>query len=212
MNDCIDRLTATGSTFIARDYFGPAHDRAAFDLGYRVMLDAVLDGGQANLPAVLLLARAADTQRGGEPDQARGAMEALLACLDALQAGGKRLDVTDATAWPPMAVRALAVSGPMRRAMLMAMPEADYAGALELVCQAARAAGKFLQRAEPPALPAPPAPAPQIINVELQMPPGAMPVAIVSQPATRSVQTVERDANDEIVRTVTETTPVLAAA
>ena len=50
------------------------------------------------------------------------------------------------------------------------------------------------------------------VNVELALPAGPVPVAIVGQPATRSVQTVRRDEDAEIVETVTETRPLPAAA
>ena len=75
---------------------------------------------------------------------------------------------------------------------------------------AARAAGPHLKRAAPPPPPAPP-PAP-VVNVQLALPAGAVPVTVVSQPATRAVQTVERDADLEITQTVTTTTPLLSGA
>lgn len=53
---------------------------------------------------------------------------------------------------------------------------------------------------------------PYIRNAQYIAPPAQsvqpLPVHIVSQPATASVQTVERDAHDEITRTVTITQPV----
>jgi hypothetical protein len=49
-----------------------------------------------------------------------------------------------------------------------------------------------------------------VVNVQLALPAGAVPVEIVSQPATRAVQTVERDDDAEIVQTVTETRPLPA--
>jgi hypothetical protein len=135
-------------------------------------------------------------------------MAALCDCLDVLQAGGRwSFNLTDPSRWPALAVRALGEPGELRRAMLRMTPPEDVAATLELLCQAAQAAGPYLKRAEPaaPAAPMPAAPAPVSVNVALQLPEGPMPVAIVSQPPMRSVQTVERDAEDEIVRTVTET-------
>lgn len=208
MNQIATHLAA-GREFLGRDYFGPVYAQSEFHAGYNLMVGAIIGGDDPG--QVLALVRVADVVRGAEPEQSRGAMAGLLDCLDALQAGDKSLHLADPAAWPAPAVRALAATGEMRRAMLRATPHGDYAATLGLLIEAARAAGPYLKRAEPAAPPAPPAPTPFQVHVELALPPGPLPVAIVSQPATRSVQTVERDANDEIVTTVTETRPLPAA-
>jgi hypothetical protein len=209
MNQIATNL-ATGREFLGRDYFGPVYAQSEFHAGYNLMVGAIIGGDDPG--QVLGLVRVADLVRGAEPDQSRGAMAGLLDCLDALQAGDKSLHLVDPAAWPSTAVRALATTGEMRRAMLRATPHGDYAATLALLIAAARAAGPYLKRAEQAAPPAPPSPTPVQVHVELALPPGPLPVAIVSQPATRSVQTVERDADQEIVQTVTTTAQLAAPA
>lgn len=209
-NTIADDLARLGSD-MGRDYFGAVRKPSEFEFGHRLMIDAILGGGDP--AAVLALARAADlTINDGEPDRSRGAMAGLLDCLDSLQAGGKTLQIEDASLWPGLAVAALAAGPTMRRAMLCVMYRESYAATLALLFAAARAAGPYLKRAEPAAPPALPAPTPVHVNVELALPAGPVPVAIVGQPATRSVQTVRRDEDAEIVETVTETRPLPAAA
>lgn len=208
MNEIITNI-AQGTSSLVPNFFSRVLWPEEFSAGHRLMMDAVLDGLDPAL--ALLLARSTDIQRG-TADQATGAMAALCDCLDVLQAGGRfSFNVTEPSRWPALAVRALTVSGELRRAMLrMTRPE-DVEGTLALLCQAAQKARPYLKRAEPaaPVAPAPAAPAPVSVNVALQLPEGPLPMAIVSQPPTRSVQTVERDADDEIVRTVTETREAL---
>ncbi len=205
MNEIIANVTQ-GTSSLVPTFFARVQFREAFDVGYRLMVEMVLNG---NDPALALLeSRSTDDLRPGRgADQSTGAMAALCDCLDALHAGGKAISVPEPSRWPRGAVLALTATGELRRSILrMTQPE-NVAATLELLCLAARAAGPYLKRAEPVAAVAPPpaAPTPVSVNVALQLPDGPLPMAIVSQPATRSVQTVERDADDEIVRTVTET-------
>ena len=205
MNEIITNI-AQGTSSLVPTFFSRVLWPDDFSAGHRLMMDAVLGGHDPAL--ALLMARSTDLQRG-TADQSTGAMAALCDCLDVLQAGGRwSFNVTEPSRWPAIAVRALSVSGEMRRGMLRMTPPEDVAGTLALLCQAAQKAGPYLKRAEPaaPDAPAPAAPAPVSVNVALQLPEGPLPMAIVSQPATRSVQTVERDEDDEITRTITETT------
>jgi hypothetical protein len=187
---------------IAAAFFSPVVDWHEYAAGHRMTVDAVLTGD--NLVHVLTLAEVADLMRG-TADQRAGAMAGICDCLDALHAGGKRLQVREGVYHYAAAV--LAATGEKRRAMLRATLPERGAEVLDLVLQAARAAGPYLKRAEPAAAPPPEPPPAPVVNVALQLPAAAVPVAIVSQPATRSVQTVERDEHDEITRTITTTEP-----
>jgi len=199
--------TAEPLDFLARDtiaaaFFGPVHDWREHAAGNRLMVDAILAGH--DLTETLLLCATADEARGGQSQRA-GAMEGLLTCLDTLQASGKAFSVRSDYV---LGVAVLNAAGERRRALLRCTQPDRGADMLRLLLQAGRAAGPYLKRAEPAAAPAPTPPAPVQVSVALQLPEGPVPMAIVSQPATRSVQTVERDDADEIVRTVTETTGV----
>jgi len=205
VNEIITNITQ-GTSSLVPTFFSRVQWADDFSTGYRLMVDAVLD---ARDPALgLLLARATDKQLG-TADQSTGAMAALCDCLDVAQAGGRwSCKVMDPSSWPALAVRALGARGELRRAMLRMTPPEDVASTLALLCRAAETIGPHLKRAEPKAPPQDPlaaSPAPVSVNVALQLPEGPLPMAIVSQPPMRSVQTVERDAEDEIVRTVTET-------
>jgi len=197
MHTTIDRVLLSSRGDLVPGFFGPVHDWSEHAAGKLLMEDAILAGD--DLAQTLLLCLMADEARGGQ-DQRAGAMDGLLACLDILQAAGKAFSVRSAFA---LAVDALAATGVRRRALVRSTPPNRGAEMLSLLLQAGRAAGPYLRRAEPAAPPA--APAPVQVSVALQLPDGPVPMAIVSQPATRSVQTVERDSADEIVRTVTET-------
>lgn len=208
MNELIQHLARNGSGFIATDYFARVVWPDDFAAGHRLMIDAILAGDDPAM--VLVLTRSADAIRGSA-DQSTGAVAAIMDCLDALDRGGKRLQVAPVAEYG-LAQRALESSGEMRRAVLRATPPDYYGTMLGLLCQAARAAGPHLARSEPAAPPAPPPPTPVQVNVALELPVGPVPMTIVGQPATRSVQTVRRDEHDEIVETVTETRPLPAAA
>lgn len=206
MTDDADILATIARRPLGEVFFAAVSDADEWHAGRSMMLDAIV-GRDDDLAGTLLYAIAADQARSpGATDQARGAMAAICECLDALDAGGLGLHVSgDAD---PLAARALAATGAKRRALLRITPPEHGAAVLELLLMAARAAGPHLKRAAPPPPPAPP-PAP-VVNVQLALPAGAVPVEIVSQPATRAVQTVERDDDAEIVQTVTETRPLPA--
>ncbi|MCB1749247.1 MAG: hypothetical protein KDK06_18880 [Gammaproteobacteria bacterium] len=206
MNSIVDILAREP---ISRAFFAPVMDWHEHAVGHRLMVEAVLAGDD---PAqALLLAAAGDFDRG-TADQRAGAMEGLLGCLDVLAAAGRRLAVRDEETRYPPAVAVLHATGERRRAILRAVSADRAAEVLALLLDAVRAAAPHLQRAAP-AAPPPPAPPPApVVNVQLALPAGAVPVEIVSQPATRAVQTVERDADLEIIQTVTTTTPLLSGA
>jgi hypothetical protein len=199
-------LQSLARTSLSRGFFGPVWDWNEHAAGYRLMLDAVLARG--DLAQTLMLAASADEGRGPMAvDQRTGAMDALLACLGAINAGGKHLAVTGRAAGFELATAALQdATGERRRALLRLTPPEQGADMLGWLLMAAQAAGPYLKRADPPA----PPPAQHLavnLTAALQLPEGPLPMAIISQPSTRSVQTVERDENDEIVRTVTNTNP-----
>ncbi len=183
-------------------FFGPVMDWNEHATGQRLMEDAVLAGD--DLARTLWLASCADEGRRS-CCQRIGALDGLLRCLDAFVASGRH--VFNVRSDFSLAVEALQSTGDKRRAIVRSTPPNRGADMLRLLLQAGRAAGPYLKRAEPVAPPPPPAAPALVVNAVLQLPEGPLPMAIVSQPATRSVQTVERDAEDEIVRTVTETTP-----
>lgn len=191
---------------LAEVFFAPPRDAEELHAGKAMMLQAIL-GRDDDLAGTLLYAVAADQARGRDAgDQARGAMLAVCECLDALDAAGLGLHVTgDAD---PLAANILAATGEKRRVMLRLTPRERAAAVLELLLLAARAAAPYLKRAAAPP-PPPPPPAP-VVNVQLALPAGAVPVRVTGMPATRAVQTVERDADAEIVQTVTTTTPLPA--
>ncbi len=187
----IAELARVGTGRLAVDFFSPPVRLSEFDRGRALMLEAIVSGGDPSL--ALLLARGVDTIRGGT-DQAAGAIALAVEAFDKLAAVGRPLKVAEVPGHPGVA-RALQATGEMRRALLCVTPEADYAATLQTICAAVRACAPLLTRAEP----APAAPQP-------------LPVQIVGMPSTRSVQTVERDADQEIVQTVTTTAPLAAPA
>lgn len=206
-----DPITVLTRESIGRAFFAPAVDWHERAVGHRLMIEAILAGDDPAL--ALLLAAAADHDRG-TGDQRAGAMEAALGCLDVLAAAGRRLAVHNEDSRYAPATAALHATGERRRAILRAVPPQRAAEVLSLVLDAVRAAAPHLQRAQPaaePPPPAPPQPTPHI-NVQLMLPAGPLPVAIESQPATRAMQTVERDDDLEIVKTITETRPLPTGA